>query len=161
MNLKTIAGLALAALLVTGSAAALPGNAPAQADEYANDNADAADAKAPETGEQADADAAENQSDAETTENQSDADRRGPPSDVPAASDDRRGPPIDLPAAVPDFVSEIHSLLNDKLAGDLEGSLGEQISDVTPDEESSENSSDADASQDTETSDDSETETNA
>jgi hypothetical protein len=37
MEHETIAGLVLAVLLETGSAAALPGNAPAQADEHAND----------------------------------------------------------------------------------------------------------------------------
>ncbi|PSP93619.1 hypothetical protein BRC91_08465 [Halobacteriales archaeon QS_4_62_28] len=136
MNLKTIAGLALAALLVTGSAAALPGNAPAQADDYANENADTAATNASETTNESEA---------------ADADRQGPPDDTPAASDDdRRGPPSDLPDGVPDFVSEIHSLIGDKLAGDLDGSLGEQISDVTPDDDS-----------ESETDSDSETEANA
>lgn len=40
-------------------------------------------------------------------------------------------PPVDMPEQVPDFVSEIHQLIRDFHAGDLAGSLGEAISDVT------------------------------
>lgn len=119
MQLKTIAALVLAVALVTGSAAALPGNAPAQADDYANDS-DAADANA--------------ERDVADDANDTDADR-GPPADVPAADGDRRGPPADTPGQAPAFVGEIHSLIGQHVDGTLEGSLGERISDVTPDDE--------------------------
>ncbi len=117
MTLKTIAGAVLAVLVVTGTAAALPGAAPAQADDHANDDAAAA----------ADANADDS--------NDADADE--------ANADERRGPPADLPGQVPDFVGEVHDLIGQKLAGDLTGSLGEQISAVTPDDGEDENATDA------------------
>lgn len=121
MTLKTIAGAVLALLVVTGTAAALPGAAPAQADEHANDDAAAA--------------AAENADDADA-DNASDANAR-------ADDAERRGPPADLPDQVPDFVGEVHDLIGQKLAGDLTGSLGEQISAVTPGDDGDENATDA------------------
>jgi len=139
MQLKTIAGLVLAALVVTGTAAALPGNAPAQADEHANDDAETANATEP----RADSD--------ETNES------AGRPDNVPAANDGERGPPTEMPGAVPDFVGEMHSLIDQKIAGELDGSLGEQVSDLTPDDETE---TDSESDDETETADD-ETETNS
>ena len=124
MKLTTIAGGLLAVLVITGSAAALPGAAGAQADDHA-DNAGADNAA-----QQAD-DADENESAAGANA----ADRRGPPADAGEAAD-QRGPPSDLPEQVPDFVSEVHTLVGQKLAGDLTGDLGAQISDLTPGDES-------------------------
>ncbi|WP_336337064.1 hypothetical protein [Haloarcula brevis] len=126
MKLTTIAGGLLAVLVITGSAAALPGAAGAQADDHADDaQADNAEQAANET---ANADGTEAGGAAEA------ADRRGPPADA-GASADQRGPPSDLPGQVPDFVSEIHTLVGQKLAGDLTGDLGAQISDLTPGDE--------------------------
>jgi len=146
MQLKTIAGLVLAALLVTGSAAALPGNAPAQADDHANDSAADADVNDPDVDDNDSATADENASDAadsEAAESESEM-KRGPPEGVPAADDGQRGPPADMPEQVPDFVSEIHSLVQQQIDGDLAGSLGEQISDLTPDDSEDTDSEDAD-----------------
>ncbi len=54
-------------------------------------------------------------------------------SDQPAPAD-VDGPPTDLPDAVPDFVAEIHDLIRQFLGGDLDGSLGDAVSNVTPDD---------------------------
>ena len=126
MKLPQIASVLLAVVLVaTAGAAAMPGNAPVdaqtgQADENYNDSADegAIDANA------SDAQDAQNDSEAQ---NNSDA----------SAPDDRRGPPTDMPEQAPDFVTEIHELINQKLDGTLED-LGEALSAVTPDEDVSE-----------------------
>lgn len=113
MQLIKIAGVALALLMITGTAAAMPGAAPAQADENSDANA------------------------TETTENQSQSDadaevsdRRGPPAD-----DADRGPPVDLPSQVPDFVGDLHDTIGQFLDGDRDGSLGERLSELTPDGE--------------------------
>ncbi|GGM44419.1 hypothetical protein [Haloarcula argentinensis] len=128
MKLTTIAGGLLAVLVITGSAAALPGAAGVQADDHA-DNAQADNAAEQAANETANA--AENESDGATEA----ADRRGPPADAGQAGD-QRGPPSDLPEQVPDFVSEIHTLIGQKQAGELTGDLGAQISDLTPGDES-------------------------
>jgi len=152
MTLTKIAGALLAVLLITGSAAALPGAAPAQAednaddaqaDDYANETAQDADENG-ETNESAGPDAADA------------ADRQGPPENV--GPNGERGPPTDMPAPVPDFVSDIHQLVNQKLMGDLDGNLGERISDVTPEDEETSETADNETAQDdnTDTSTDSE-----
>ncbi|MFU1780471.1 hypothetical protein ACM16X_03710 [Haloarcula japonica] len=128
MKLTTIAGGLLAVLVITGSAAALPGAAGAQADDHA-DNAQAGNAAEQAANETADADKNTSAGAAEA------ADRRGPPADAGEAGD-QRGPPSDLPEQVPDFVSEIHTLIGQKQAGELTGDLGAQISDLTPGDES-------------------------
>jgi hypothetical protein len=128
MKLTTIAAGLLAVLVITGSAAALPGAAGAQADDHA-DNAQADSAAEQAANETANA--GENESDGAAEA----ADRRGPPADAGQAGD-QRGPPSDLPEQVPDFVSEIHTLIGQKQAGDLAGDLGAQISDLTPSDES-------------------------
>ncbi|AUG47987.1 hypothetical protein BVU17_10830 [Haloarcula taiwanensis] len=128
MKLTTIAGGLLAVLVITGSAAALPGAAGAQADAHA-DNAEANTATEQAANETTTANENESGGAAEA------ADRRGPPADAGQAAD-QRGPPSALPEQVPDFVSEIHTLIDQKQAGELTGNLGEQISDLTPSEES-------------------------
>lgn len=156
MKLTKIAGALLAVLLITGSAAALPGAAPAQAEDNADDAQ--ADDYANETAQDADEDDEMNESAGPDAAEA--ADRQGPPEDV--GPDGERGPPTDMPAPVPDFVSDIHQLVNQKLMGDLDGNLGEQISDVTPgdDESSDEDSETADdetaQDEDTDTSSDAE-----
>ena len=110
MQLTKIAGVALALLLVTGTAAAMPGAAPAQADEHTDDVTDDTDESDPA------ADAAERG-----------ADRPG--------SAAERGPPVDLPSQVPDFVGDIHDRIGQFLDGDLAGSLGEHLSELTPGDE--------------------------
>ena len=112
MQRTKIVGVVLAVLVLTGSAAALPGAAPAQADDYAQN----------ETAGDADVDRAANAS----------AAAGGPPAD--RGPDGERGPPVDLPAQVPDFVSDIHDLVGDHLAGDL----GESIADLTPEDDADE-----------------------
>jgi len=139
MQLTKIAGVALALLMVTGTAAAMPGSPVAQADETrSNDAADAADRDpAGNDSEVAAGGSAGNDSDA--------ADRGG----AGAA----RGPPADLPDQVPSFVGDIHQLVQQH----LDSPLGERISDLTPgdDEESDDvDESDADEATDAEASDD-------
>jgi len=154
-----LAAVAVSLLLVgTGAAMAMPGNAPtdAQADDHsqAGDHAQAddhTDDERPEGDEHADANETDSESpddkseasdeSDETDENETtseDADRRGPPADSPAASASEgagsQGPPADLPAQVPDFVGDVHDAINDFLGGDGEGSLGETVSSLTPDD---------------------------
>lgn len=113
MNFKLIAAAFLAlAVVVTGAAAAAPGNAPV--DAPTNDQTDAADA--------GDATAAEG-------EHPERAEHRE------RAEVGQRGPPADLPSQVPDFVGEIHDLIRQHVSGSLDGVLGHEISDVTPDNE--------------------------
>lgn len=142
MKLTTIAGGLLAVLVITGSAAALPGAAGAQADDHADN------ARADNAAEQA-ANADGNESDGAAEA----ADRRGPPADAGDAAD-QRGPPSDLPGQVPDFVSEIHTLIGQKQAGDLTGDLGAQISDLTPGDESDEADGDTESASEDADSDD-------
>ena len=52
-------------------------------------------------------------------------DRRGP---------GERGPRTDLPAQVPDFVSQIHEIVGQHLDGALDGSLGDHVSGLTPED---------------------------
>ncbi len=113
MQLTTLAGAVLALALVTGSAAALPGAAPAQADETV-----------PSAGGDTDANASDH-----------------PAADRGNASDDARGPPASLPDQVPDFVGEIHDRIGDMLSGDRTGGLGDAISDLTPDGDDAETTS--------------------
>ncbi|MFC7020114.1 MULTISPECIES: hypothetical protein [Haloarcula] len=125
MQLTKLTGALLAVFLVTGSAAALPAAAGAQASDNAAANENATTAQADANVDETAVDAAE----ADDTE-EADADRRGPPADVGAAG--QRGPPTSMPAPVPDFVSDVHETINDHVAGTLEGDLGRHISDLTP-----------------------------
>jgi hypothetical protein len=51
--------------------------------------------------------------------------------DAADADDERRGPPADMPDAAPDFVSQIHDLIQQKIDGTI-SNLGQQISELTP-----------------------------
>ena len=116
MKSTTLLAAGLAALVVFGgTAVALPGNAPVDAN--ANNAAETAPERGPNDDRRAGGapDAAANGSD------RSNADAAG-----------ERGPPDDLPSQVPDHVSEIHDLIRQHLSGDLTGSLGDAISEVTP-----------------------------
>lgn len=126
MTPTKIVGALLAALVVaSGAAAAMPGNAPAdsqagQAGNYVDDSAD----------ERADAmdEADETDGDKMDEANETAGDERAA---AAGPSDDRRGPPSDMPAGVPDFVSQIHDLIGQKIDGTL-SDLGDAISQVTP-----------------------------
>lgn len=108
MNYTAIFGAFLAlAVVASGAAIAAPGNAPTDVPR----NETAADQ---DVSDAADA-GAEN--------------RAGP------AVDADRGPPADLPDQVPDFVGDIHDLVRQHVSGSLDGILGHQVSDVTPDNE--------------------------
>lgn len=108
MNLELIGATFLAlAVVATGAAGAVPGNAPVDVPtgDYDGQGGDASNAS-----EQRPADAAA--------------------TEYP----DRRGPPADLPGDAPDFVSEVHDLIRSHLDDALDGVLGDRISDVSPDE---------------------------
>lgn len=129
MKLHKLASIGLAALLLTaGAAMAMPGDAP---DHSNSDASDAADEHADERDENAtaaeddDVDADETE-EAEMSENESAEDRDANAADA--------GPPTDMPEQVPDHVSQIHDLIRQFLNGDGDGSLGDQISDVTANE---------------------------
>lgn len=123
MKRITLVAAGLAALVLTaGTAAALPGNAPVDAGANANDAAD---------GDGRDVDRAGGSADA----------REGGPAGASEQAD--RGPPVDLPAQVPDHVSQIHDLIREHLSGNLAGSLGEAINDVTPSDDADETAGDA------------------
>lgn len=142
MTRTKLVAVAFAALLVTvGTVAAAPGNAPVDvgADDQYDDHADAADENAADASE--DDDDAANESDDgrpadapedDHADNADNADGAAP--DAAAENADRRGPPADLPAQVPDHVAEIHDLIRSFLGGDDDGSLGESVSDATPDD---------------------------
>lgn len=134
MELK-IAGVVLAVLVVaTGAAAALPGNAPVDAPtEQASDNADAGNGDA-------DADASESDDTDESGMEQSDdsaanasgaADERDGAAANASEAADERGPPSEMSSQVPEFVGDIHDLIQQKIDGTV-SSLGEQISSLTP-----------------------------
>lgn len=118
MQLTKIAGVLLALLMVMGTAAAMPGAPAAQADETTDD--------ANETDVDDDAN--------ETDDGDESATAAGPPER--GADSAERGPPADLPSQVPDFVGDIHDAIGTFLDGDLGGSLGEAISDLTPEDDS-------------------------
>ena len=128
MKLTTIAGALLAVLMVaTGAAAAMPADAPT--DASVEQPANATDAQQNGSGQ---ADVApgggdENPSDGGVSDAE-DADENASPAGI---AEDRRGPPSDMPAQVPDFVTDIHDLVQQKIDGTL-SSLGDQVSSLTP-----------------------------
>lgn len=98
MNRTTLIAAVFALLVVTtGVAAAVPGNAPVDADENGTD---------------------------ERTQNGV--------ADRDAGDRDGLGPDVSLPDQVPEHVSAIHDRIASFLDGDLAGSLGDAISDLTP-----------------------------
>jgi len=67
--------------------------------------------------------------------------KAGRPESVGSAGADaqaQRGPPVDLPSQVPDHVQQIHSLVRQFIDGAMEGPLGPEVSDVTPEDGRSE-----------------------
>ena len=115
MQFTKLVAIALAALLLTaGVAAALPGDVPGHAN--ADDHEQASD--------HADVDEQRNETASNESTESSDA---GPPGD---RSEHAQGPPTDMPDPVPDFVAEIHAVIADYLAGDIDGNPGDAVSDV-------------------------------
>ncbi|MEF8887115.1 MAG: hypothetical protein V5A30_04850 [Haloarculaceae archaeon] len=117
---KTLGALLALLVVATGAAAAMPGNAPVDAPDRADNQT--ADAEA----EQA---AAQAQDDEAAADDEREA--GGPDAASDAAGE--RGPPADMPGAAPDFVSELHQTINDYLSGAVDD-LGSAISEVTPGE---------------------------
>ena len=128
MNLHKLAAIALAALLLTaGAAMATPGDAPDHSNSDASDAANEhADEHADERDQNASAAEDDEVDDEEMSENES--------AEVRDANAADAGPPQDMPEQVPDHVSQIHDLIRQFLNGDGDGSLGDQISDVTANE---------------------------
>ena len=129
MKRTTLIAVTCVALLVTaglaaaaGGVSAVPGNAPAQADD-ANEST-----QSTEAGEHdVESDAAANTSAADDAAERTE---QGPPADLSDRVSDR----------VPEHVSAIHERISAFLNDDLETSLGDAVSDVTPgDDESAEN----------------------
>lgn len=128
MNIKLIAaGFLALAVVASGAAAALPGNAPVDAPMDDNPDGHAADAAGEQHAEQA----------GEQRAAQSQEQR------AEGAAAGQQGPPVDLPSQAPDFVSEIHDLVRQHVSGTLDGILGHQVSDVTPDNETAVDQSNA------------------
>jgi hypothetical protein len=112
MNPETFAAALLAlAVVATGAAAAAPGNAPV--DAPTDDHAEQSDDRGADPNETA-------------------ADERADAAGQAARDEGQRGPRADLPEPVPDFVSEIHDLIRQHVSGSLDGVLGDQVSDRTP-----------------------------
>ena len=132
MNLKLIAaGFLALAVVATGAAAALPGNAPVDAPADDKTDVEIADG----AGEQHAAQDRERHA-VQSQEQRAEGTAAG-----------QQGPPMDLPGQVPDFVGEVHDLIRQHVDGTLEGILGHQVSDVTPDDETTpDRSNDAPAS---------------
>jgi hypothetical protein len=137
MNASTFGSVLLALVVLTGTAAALPGAAPAQADDAAN-GAGTQEANAQNATEASNNRRADN----ETVETEADEKRGGgPPAHAVNKSNgaargadnasERRGPPVDMPGNVPDFISDIHRAIADHSGG---SGLGDIISSLTPDD---------------------------
>jgi hypothetical protein len=75
------------------------------------------------------------------------ADANQSASDGPSANapDVDRGPSVDLPDAVPQHVQQIHDAVNQFLDGALDGTLGDAVSSVTPDDDTASNDDAANA----------------
>lgn len=122
---KSIALMLAALMLAAGAAAAMPGNAPSDAGNATDADDGAADDEA------AAADDAEMNETDEDTVDEARADD----------ANDARGPPADMPEQVPDHVSTIHDVVRQFLDDDLDGSLGESVSDVANSSESTDKES--------------------
>lgn len=120
---KTLGALLALLVVATGAAAAMPGNAPVDAPDQADNQTADAEADA--------AQIAPNATD-EADESEAGQERQagGPPEDAAG----ERGPPADMPGAAPDFVSQIHATIQDHLSGAVEN-LGSAVSEITPGEE--------------------------
>lgn len=137
MNRTTLIAAVFAVLIVaTGFVAAAPGNAPVSVDADA-DSAD--DSQAEYANEHAaDAENANEHADERDANNANEAADN-------SAADERngQGPNVDLPDQVPDHVSAIHERISSFLSGALESPLGDAVSEVTPDDESADDSDEA------------------
>ncbi|ELY50017.1 hypothetical protein C494_06535 [Natronorubrum bangense JCM 10635] len=133
MNRTTLIAAVFAVLIVaTGFVAAAPGNAPVSVDA----DADSADDSQAEY-------ANEHAADAENA-NERDANNANEAADNSAADErNGQGPNVDLPDQVPDHVSAIHERISSFLSGALESPLGDAVSEVTPDDESADDSDEA------------------
>ncbi|ELY79467.1 hypothetical protein [Natrinema gari] len=121
MKRTTLIAVTCAVLIAaTGFAAAAPGTAPVSVDSSADD-ADDRRANDHATADHADGNA-------EHREN-------GAAADSGADASTGQGPSGDLPEQVPDHVSAIHDRVSAFLSGGLDGSLGDAISSVTPDDD--------------------------
>lgn len=145
-----IAALFAVLIMATGFAAAAPGNAPVDVDTGADSTDDHAES---EPQHATDHDDRSETAATERNENGAAADERNGNG---AATDERngQGPNVDLPAQVPDHVSTIHDRISSFLSGDLETSLGDAISEVTPDDENADESDEAGDVSEDETDDD-------
>lgn len=124
MNRTTLIAVACALLVVTTGIAAAVGNAPAptNADDNANERHDNADERHDRSGNG-------------TAAANDEADERN-----------GGGPNVELPDQVPDHVSAIHDQISSFLDGDLEGPLGDAVSEVTPGDDEPDESNDGDES---------------
>lgn len=137
---KTLGALLALLVVATGAAAAMPGNAPVDAPDRADNQTTDAEAEAAqtETNETADDESGEADEERQTGGPPEEmAGERGPPEEMagergpPTEMAGERGPPEELPGAAPDFVSEIHATIQDHLSGAVED-LGSAISGITP-----------------------------
>ncbi|MFA9416294.1 hypothetical protein [Natrinema sp. HArc-T2] len=139
-----IAAVFAVLIMATGFAVAAPGNAPVDVDTGADSTDDHAES---EPQHATDHDDRRENAATERNGNGAAADEHN----GNGAADERngQGPNVDLPAQVPDHVSTIHDRISSFLSGDLETSLGDAISEVTPDDENADESDEAgDASED-------------
>lgn len=118
---KTLGALLALLVVATGAAAAMPGNAPVDAPEQADNQTTDAEEEAAQ---------AEMNETAESDEADESGEAGGPSADAAG----ERGPPTDMPGAAPDFVSQIHATIQDHLSGAVEN-LGSAISEITPGDE--------------------------
>jgi hypothetical protein len=141
MTRTKLVAVVFAALVVTvGPVAAAPGNAPIAvgADDQYDDHAEAADGNADDAVDESSADGqpadAPVGDDAEGNADDA-ADRADDAGAGSTDAADRRGPPSDLPAQVPDHVAAVHDVIESFLSGDLDSSLGDAVSDATPNDD--------------------------
>jgi hypothetical protein len=116
---KTLGALLALLVVATGAAAAMPGAAPVDAPDQADNQTADAEEEAAQTVMN------------ETAADERDADEERQAGGPPEEAAGERGPPADMPGAAPDFVSEIHATIQDHLSGAVED-LGAAISDITP-----------------------------
>ena len=117
---KTLGALLALLVVATGAAAAMPGNAPVDTPDRADNQTADAEAEAAQTGTN------------ETADDESgEADEERQPDGLPEEVASERGPPTEMPGAAPDFVSEIHATIQDHLSGAVDD-LGSAISGITP-----------------------------
>lgn len=131
-SIKTLGALLAVLVVASGAAAAAPGNAPADAPvENDSSDAQAQDQMREETANSSEANDTESDEPETDSDEEDRAGERPEQAGPPEAVDDRRGPPVNMPAQVPGFVSDVHQIVTEHLAGGIDG-LGERIGDLTP-----------------------------